>query len=119
LLEISWGRVPASSKEEEGRIYAYVSRATPGDAQVALSWTGFSDALSGIPNYVYSGPDTSIPPHTGLINGTTYGYRICATDGAGNTSTGATATARPVSAPWTSSLFCELSFKISHKKQLI
>ena len=86
--------------------------ATPGNTQVILNWSGFSDALSGIAGYVlrfatgsapssctngtllYSGPNTSFP-HTGLTNGTTYGYRVCAKDGAGNTSTGATRTAKP------------------------
>jgi len=86
---------------------------TPGDTQVTLNWTGFSDTLSGIGGYsvrfaagstpsscssgtvLYTGPETSYP-HTGLTNGTTYGYRVCAIDKAGNTSSGATASARPM-----------------------
>jgi YD repeat-containing protein len=86
---------------------------TPGNTQVTLNWSGFSDALSGIGSYkvvystrsaprscsrgttIYTGSDTSYP-HTGLINGTTYGYRVCAIDKAGNMSLGATTSARPV-----------------------
>ncbi len=86
---------------------------TPGDTQVTLNWSGFSD-LSEIVSYkvvyntrrapsscsrgtvIYAGPDTSYP-HAGLINGTTYGYRICAIDKAGNISTGATVSAMPAS----------------------
>ncbi len=34
--------------------------------------------------------------HTGLVNGTTYGYRVCAIDAAGNISAGATVTGTPV-----------------------
>jgi len=90
--------------------------ATPGDTQVALNWSGFSDAHSGVGSYVvrfamgsapssctsgtavpgYDGTSTTYT-HTGLINGTTYGYRVCAIDMAGNTSSGATATAKPAS----------------------
>ncbi len=80
--------------------------ATPGSGQMSLTWDGFSDALSGINGYIlkyaagkapssckkgtllYSGPNTSFT-HTGLAGGTSYGYRVCAIDGAGNTSTGA------------------------------
>jgi hypothetical protein len=87
--------------------------ATPGNTQVRLNWQDFTDALSGIDSYkvvystknaprscssgtaIYTGTDTTYP-HTGLINGTTYGYRVCAIDKAGNMSSGATATARPV-----------------------
>jgi hypothetical protein len=86
--------------------------ATAGNAQVSFSWSGFSDATSGIASYklvystgsmpsscssgtqLYSGSNTSYT-HTGLTNGTTYYYRICATDNAGNISTGATASATP------------------------
>lgn len=86
--------------------------ATGGDAQVALSWTGFSDALSGLAGYkvvsqantapascsvgavLYSGTATAFV-HAPLSNGLTFGYRVCALDAAGNVSTGVTATARP------------------------
>jgi hypothetical protein len=86
--------------------------ATPGDTQVTLDWTGFMDAGSGIESYkvvyakgsvplscsvgtvIYSGTALSTT-HTGLTNGTKYGYRVCAKDKAGNFSTGATATATP------------------------
>jgi hypothetical protein len=87
--------------------------ATPDNEQITLNWSGFADALSDIDSYkvvyvdravplscsrgtlIYTGTDTSYP-HAGLTNGTTYGYRVCAIDKAGNMSSGATATARPV-----------------------
>src|SRR5207247_849982 len=37
--------------------------------------------------------------HTGLTNGTTYGYRVCATDAVGNASSGVTASATPQAGP--------------------
>jgi uncharacterized repeat protein (TIGR02543 family) len=71
-----------------------------------LSWQGFSDATSGIANYIvvagtkatpscnadplYSGPLTSFS-HENLTLNTMYYYRVCAQDAAGNTSTGAMA----------------------------
>ncbi len=75
---------------------------------VALSWPGFSDAGSGVARYslvgsasaapsscavgtpLYSGTFTSFR-HSGLAPGTRYFYRLCATDGAGNTTAGLTA----------------------------
>jgi hypothetical protein len=87
---------------------------TPGDAQVTLNWSGFSDSQSGIGNYkvvfatgsyapyscsggtaIYTGPDISFI-HTGRNNGTTYSYRVCAIDKAGNMSSGATRAVKPV-----------------------
>ncbi len=88
--------------------------ATAGNAQVSLSWSGISDATSGIGSYklvystgaapascssgtqIYSGMAASYT-HTGLTNGTAYYYRVCGIDNAQNTSTGATASATPVS----------------------
>jgi len=76
-----------------------------GDGQVSLSWSGFSDATSGIGSYklvystaeipvscstgteILSGTDTSYT-HNILSNGTTYYYRVCAVDNAGNVSDG-------------------------------
>lgn len=86
--------------------------ATAGNAQVALAWTGFADAGSGIAGYRvvsatgetapascsgtvrYSGNATSTSI-TGLVNGTKYAFRVCALDAAGNLSTGVTASAMP------------------------
>ncbi|MBL8619304.1 MAG: S8 family serine peptidase [Deltaproteobacteria bacterium] len=76
------------------------------DGSLALSWTGFTDARSGIVNYkvwtqastapacgrgtlAYDGANTTATL-TGLTNGALVGVRVCATDAAGNTSTGAT-----------------------------
>jgi subtilisin family serine protease len=95
--------------------------ATSGDAQVALSWTGFADTgagASGITAYRVVGGTAAAPPatcggtllyagtatsfaHTGLVNGTTYQYRVCALDAAGNLSTGVVvaAMAKPESNP--------------------
>ncbi|HXX57742.1 MAG TPA: lectin like domain-containing protein [Thermodesulfovibrionales bacterium] len=87
--------------------------AVPGNTQVTLNWSGFSDSGSGLRGantykvmrseggypsaHCTSGTQLlgSVSPQTdsGLINGTTYYYRVCAYDNAGNISTGATATA--------------------------
>jgi hypothetical protein len=87
--------------------------ATPGDTQVTLDWSGFTDPGSGIESYkvvfgkgnaplscstgtmIYSGTDISYI-HTGLTNGIKYGYRVCAIDKAGKISKGATASAKPI-----------------------
>jgi Fibronectin type III domain len=87
--------------------------ASPSSGQVELSWTGFADGRSGLASYkvvskvgtvaptscstgtvVYAGTDTAVT-HTGLTDGTTYSYRVCAIDNAGNVSTGKTITSRP------------------------
>jgi hypothetical protein len=89
--------------------------ATPGNAQVNLSWSGFSDA-GDIATYKLAwdinGGTTITDCSTGidignvtsynntpLANGTTYYYRVCAVDTAGNVSAGATASATPVPPP--------------------
>jgi len=90
--------------------------ATPGTGQVALSWAGFTDGGNGLATanpykLVFatgSAPATactsgtqlylgtgSTYTHTGLTPGTIYSYRVCATDKAGNTAAGATASATP------------------------
>lgn len=89
--------------------------ATGGSAQVVLGWGGFADATSGLATantykvmsstgsaptscaagtQIYLGTATTFT-HTGLANGTAYFYRVCATDKAGNTSSGSTASATP------------------------
>src|SRR5207249_10538479 len=80
-----------------------------------LNWAAFTDAASGLatttPSYIVyataavpascaSGTQiflgaTASFIHSGLTNGTTYFYRVCATDQAGTTSSGATASAAP------------------------
>ena len=88
--------------------------AVAGVRQVTLSATGATDTGSGIALYrVVWSTGTTAPAtcsagtllaesagpswtHTGLTAGTTYRYRICAVDRAGNLSPGATATAMPV-----------------------
>jgi hypothetical protein len=90
-----------------------VVSATAGSRQVSVSWSGFTDALSGVGSYtvavgvgaapatcaagqvISTGAATSFV-HTSLSAGTLYGYRICATDRAGNTSAGVTKTATPL-----------------------
>jgi len=94
-----------------------------GNSQVSLDWSGFSDATSGISSYtlvygpgstpiscssgtpIYPGTKTSYT-HTGLTNGTTYYYRVCATDNAENISTGTTANATPLQTYITTSINC-------------
>jgi hypothetical protein len=86
--------------------------ATPSAGQVALSWSGFADANTGVASYkvvfapttapasctagtaIFTGAGTNFT-QTGLTNGTTFGYRVCALDAVGNVSTGATTTSRP------------------------
>jgi hypothetical protein len=86
--------------------------AVPGSNQVSLSWSESTDAESGIKSYklvyntggfpvscsdgtqAYSGTNKAYI-HKGLDNNTTYYYRLCAKDNAGNISTGVTASATP------------------------
>jgi len=90
--------------------------ATASDGQIAFSWPGFRDAGVGMGTYrlvrsttavpaagcaasasttvVYSGGATSYAD-TGVQNGASYHYRLCAVDLLGNTSAGLTKDARP------------------------
>ena len=87
--------------------------ATPGEASVALAWSGFVDARTGVVGYrvvqatgataptagcaatpIYTGATPAFT-HTGLTDGVTYSYRVCAVDGAGNVSAGVTASTSP------------------------
>ena len=87
--------------------------ATAGDGQVSLSWNGFKDLHSGITSYrvVFASKEAPVnclkgtvasdglslaTTVSGLTNGSAYGFRVCARDGAGNISGGVVATARPM-----------------------
>lgn len=87
--------------------------ATPTEFQIALDWSDFSDSISGITGYslvfgdkkapnkcgkqglLYTGTNTSFV-HSNLDARKTYHYLVCATDGAGNISTVAKASAKPM-----------------------
>lgn len=76
--------------------------ATPGNAQVVVSWTASTDAV-GVTGYrIYRGgtlvgsPTGTAYTDTGLTNGTTYSYTVAAIDAAGNLSaTSSAVTATP------------------------
>jgi hypothetical protein len=80
---------------------------TAGVRQVSLSWSGISDATSGVASYrLVFAPGTSAPScatgtvlssgtstsflHSSVSTGQTFSYRICALDVAGNISSGLT-----------------------------
>jgi PKD repeat protein len=79
---------------------------TPTPGTFTLNWQGFSDLQSGIKEYrlvagrsgyplcsaapIYTGTATTYPDSS-VVSGTTYYYRVCAVDNAGNVSTGAMA----------------------------
>lgn len=87
--------------------------ATAGAGEVAFSWSGFVDPGTGVAEYVLRRATGTTPPGSctsgaeayrgaatstvvsDLTDGTTYAWRLCAIDGAGNVSTGVTTTARP------------------------
>ncbi len=85
--------------------------ATAGDGSVRLDWSGFSDALSNIAGYKVAYAAGKKAPKTcsaaqgsttgteytqgTLTNNTLYSFRVCAVDGAGNVSKGATKSATP------------------------
>ncbi|MEN0066482.1 MAG: S8 family serine peptidase [Myxococcota bacterium] len=83
-----------------------VLTATANGSEVDLAWSGFEDgAGSGVASYtvraregrappncrvgdlIYTGPNTEVTT-SGLLPNTRYGFRVCATDQAGNTSRG-------------------------------
>jgi len=86
-----------------------VTASAASGGQINLSWTGYSDASSGLASYkiVYAASSTaptSCSAGTTVADGitgnsttfsgaagTTYSFRVCATDNAGNMSTGTTA----------------------------
>ena len=86
---------------------------TPVGGATTLSWAGVSDAVSGIASYqlvmapddapadcvsgtpVYTGSGTTATV-TGLLAGRYYGFRLCATDAAGNRSVGVTVETRAI-----------------------
>lgn len=85
--------------------------AAPGSGTVSLSWQPAIDSGSGVAAYLLAISGSSLPAdcssaldlgsdttylHTGLVNGSTYYYRVCARDMVGNVSSGATASATPL-----------------------
>jgi len=92
---------------------------TAGDTQIVLTWTAASDVTSGLASPAYKlvmASGTTTPPpdcsgaaiytgdalthtETGLVNGTDYAFRVCATNNAGLVSAGATGTTQPAAAP--------------------
>ncbi len=83
-----------------------VLNAVAGPGSATLTWGGFSDPGTGVARYrlvyatggtpasyctsgieLYAGTGTSFEI-TGLLKAVSYGFRVCATDGAGNTSAG-------------------------------
>jgi hypothetical protein len=114
----AWGNVSASPVTDTIGLDSMAPTggtvaAAGGDGAVELSWSGFADATSGVASYVVMGVASATAPtrctsgtplyagtgtrfeHTGLTNGATWSYRVCAVDVAGNMGTGVTATARP------------------------
>ena len=87
-------------------------RASAQNRAAALSWSTATDAGSGVSGYrlvvaegsppanctegslIYNGNARSFT-HTGLTNGTLYGYRVCPADTAGNVGAGTVASTRP------------------------
>ncbi len=107
-------RVSASITLDQTPPSTGVLTATAASGQITLTWSGISDGGSGLASgtpytlvYATGGlpaaactsgtplaPGTSTTlTHTGLTNGTTYYYRLCVLDKAGNISPGATALA--------------------------
>jgi poly(3-hydroxybutyrate) depolymerase len=93
-------------------------KVTPGNASAVIAWTAPTDAPAGLLGYrlrVAEGtapatcgdgvalgdettlrpPQTSFAQSTGLNNGTTYGWRLCPVDRAGNVAAGLAVTGQP------------------------
>jgi hypothetical protein len=89
---------------------------TGSDERLDLELAGFSDGGSGLASYVVASGGTRAPTTcargttvttvpasttsialTGLVNGETYTYRVCAIDAVGNESTGVIVSGRPAS----------------------
>jgi fibronectin type 3 domain-containing protein len=84
--------------------------ATPGNAQVSLTWTAVTGATSynvkrsttsGGPYTTVSSPTTNSYTNTGLTNGTTYFYVVSAVNGGGESANSTQVSAMPVSPPAT------------------
>ena len=92
-------------------------RVVPGNASATITWTSAADAPAGIAGYRLAFAENAAPAtcadgtvlrneaqltltavsfvHTGLVNGTTYGWRLCGVDKAGNVGVGLTVTGQP------------------------
>ncbi|MEM9045338.1 MAG: fibronectin type III domain-containing protein [Pseudomonadota bacterium] len=100
------GATPTSSVTVPDQVTGVL--ATPGDAQVTLSWLAPSDGGSPLTDYLIevdsgsgfsvlsdgTGVSTSFV-HTGLVNGTQYTYRVAATNSIGVGAASAPASATP------------------------
>src|SRR4029453_7169915 len=82
--------------------------ATPGNGQVALTWTASAGAtsynvkratVSGGPYAVVGTPASNSYPDTGLTNGTTYYYVVSAVNGGGESANSAQVSATPQGPP--------------------
>ncbi len=82
--------------------------ATPGNAQVALTWTASAGAtsynvkratVSGGPYAVVASPASTSYTNTGLTNGTTYYYVVSAVNGGGESPNSAQVSATPQASP--------------------
>ncbi|MGI4790670.1 MAG: protease pro-enzyme activation domain-containing protein [Janthinobacterium lividum] len=100
-------------------------KATPGNAQVALSWTGSSGAATynlyrstttGTETLYKSGLTATSYTDTGLTNGTAYFYKVAAVNSAGTSALSTEASATPKAAATVTQLLGNPSFENGSSK---